>query len=122
MEHDSTNPQVPPDENSKRRLVLRLLTRLRCSECGRLYDAEDFVLVHRWQDVWILSTRCRHCNDSCHVVVFMHLQAEAEPIGDLTPDELGTVDEWPAITADDVLDVHALLQEFNGDFDKLFAA
>jgi phage FluMu protein Com len=114
------NSQVPLDENSKRRLVLRLIARLRCTECGRLYDPADFVLVHRWQDTWVLSTRCRHCNDLCHVVVFMRLQAESEPAIELTPDELGAVDGWPVITADDVLDVHALLQEFDGDFQGLF--
>jgi hypothetical protein len=107
--------RIPLDDNDKRHLLLRLITRLRCTECGRFYDPEDFALVHRWQDVWVLSTRCRHCDDLCHVVVFMHLDADPEPFLDLTPEESQSADEWPPITADDVLDMHALLQGLDGD-------
>ena len=112
---------VPLNENDKRRLVLRLLTRLRCAECGRLYEPEEFAVVRRQEDVWVLSTRCRHCDDTCHVVVFMQLEVEPEPTVDLTPEELKAAAQRPAITADDVLDVHDLLREFNGDFETLFA-
>lgn len=113
-------PGIPLDENDKRRLVTKIVTHLRCPECGRLYDLEDFALVHRWQDVWVLTTRCRHCDELCHVVVYMHLDAEPEPVMDLTPEELEVVDEWPPISVDDVLDVCAALQEFDGDFGSLF--
>jgi len=50
----------------------------------------------------------------------MRLDAEPEPATDLSPDEIKTADQWPAITSDDVLDMHALLHEFDGDFDALF--
>ncbi len=108
------------DENEKRRMVSRLVTQLRCTECGRLYDPHDFALVQRRRDMWVLSTRCRSCDEPCHVVVFMRLDVESEPITDLTPEELEGADEWPPITADDVLDVHALLCECAEDFDALF--
>lgn len=119
MEPDWAESATPLDEEEKRRLVLQLVTRLRCVECGRLYEPEDFVLVHRWEDMWVLSTRCRNCNELCHVVVYMQLGAEPEPIIDLTPEEIETAGDWPPITADDLLDVHAFLQEFDGDFEKL---
>jgi hypothetical protein len=90
-------------------------------ECGQTYAAEDFTLVHRWQDVWVLSTRCRTCDDACHVVIFMRLDAKDEPVVDLTPEELKSAKTWPPITADDVLDVHELLQEFDGDLKTLFS-
>jgi phage FluMu protein Com len=113
---------VPLSDDDKRRLVLRLLTQLRCAKCNHLYDPEDFSVVHHHQDVWVLSTRCRHCNDTCHVVVFMHLQAEPKPrpIIDLTPEEK-SAGQPPPITTDDVLDIHNLLREFNGDFQQLFS-
>jgi hypothetical protein len=121
MPQGSKKARGPLDENDKRRLVLKLVTQLRCAECGRLYDPQDFALIHRRQDVWVLSTRCRHCDEPCHVVVFMDLEAEAEPepVTDLTPGELKVADQWSPITADDVLDMHALLCEFEGDFEEL---
>lgn len=112
---------VPLGEEDRRRLVLKAVTRLRCVECGRLYDPQDFVLVNRWKDLWVLSTRCRHCDDPVHVIVFMHLDAEPEPVIDLTPEEMDTVADWPPICADDVLDVHTLLQECDGDLESLLA-
>jgi hypothetical protein len=111
---------APRDEGDKRRLILRLIAQIRCMECGRPYDPHDFVLVQRRQDMWVLSTRCRHCDEPCHVVVFMEPAAEPEPVTDLTPKELEVSDQWPPITADDVLDVHMFLREFEGDFEELF--
>jgi hypothetical protein len=122
MELDGMQAKMPLSDDEKRRLILGLVTRLRCAECGQPYAPKDFALVHRYQDVWVLSTRCRHCDDACHVVVFMRLDADPEPGVDLTPEELREVDQWPPITADDVLDVHELLQEFDGDFQELFAS
>jgi len=110
----------PLDENDKRRLILKLVTRLRCVGCGQPYAPQDFVLIERRQDVWVLGVHCRHCGSSGHVIVVMRSDAESEPVTDLTAEESRVVDQWPPITADDVLDVHELLQEFDGDLGALF--
>lgn len=122
MEQDWGEPEIPLDEDEKRRLVIQLVTQLRCVDCGRLYDPEDFALVHRWEEVWVLSTRCRHCDELCHVVVYMRLDVESETTTDLTPAEIEASHEWAPISADDLLDVHTFLQEFDGDFELLFSA
>jgi hypothetical protein len=113
--------KTPLDDNDKRRLILKLLARLRCAKCGQSYDPENFALVHRRPDVWVFSARCSRCDDLCHVVVFMRLDAAPEPVLDLTPEELQIADQWLPITTDDVLDVHEILSEFDGDFEALFA-
>lgn len=112
---------MPLSEEDRRRLVLGVVTRLRCVECGRYYDPEDFALLHRQSDVWVLSTRCRHCDELCHVVVFLRAEPEPEPIGDLMPEEVDAAQHWTPITVDDVLDVHELLNDFHGDVDSLLA-
>lgn len=115
----------PLSEGDKRRFVLKLVARLRCVECQRPYDPHDFTLVHNWPDMWVLSTRCRHCNEPCHVVIFMRLDAEHEPeaelVTDLTPEELQDIDQRLPITFDDVLDVHVLLEHSDGDLETLLA-
>ena len=112
---------IPLDDGDKRRLILRLVTQLRCLECGHPYDPTDFTVVHRRQDMWVLGTRCRHCENTCHVVIFMNQDAGPEPVVDLTPEEMDLAAEWPPITADDVLNMHDFLQEFDGDFVEFFA-
>lgn len=121
MEHGRTSPQGPLDENEKRRLVLDLVTKLRCAACGKAYHTHDFVLVDRRPDVWVLGIQCRHCGGSAHVFVLMRLEAEPEPLIDLTPEEIKIADQWPPISADDVLDMHVLLQECDGDIESLFS-
>jgi hypothetical protein len=110
----------PLGEEDKRRLIHRLVAQLRCASCGHPYITEDFALVHRWQDLWVLSTRCRHCDETCQVIVFMHLEAGPEPLEELTPEETEAAGQWPPITADDVMNVHSFLQAFDGDFEALF--
>jgi hypothetical protein len=112
----------PLDENDKRRLVFKLIARLRCVECGEAYNAHDFSLVGRWQDVWVLSADCRNCGDSSHVVIAMQLAAEPEAVLDLTPEEAQTAKGWPPVSADDVLDMHLLLREFDGDFESILTS
>lgn len=112
--------ELPLDENDKRQMVLKLISQLRCLECGRQYGRQDFRLVHRWEDVWLLNASCSQCNHATHVVIFMQLDAPRELVSDLTSDELRSAQDWPAITTDDVLDIHALLEEFDGDFEELF--
>ena len=107
-------------EGDKRRLVQKLVAQLRCVECGRLYDRQDFALIHNWQDMWVLGTRCRHCDEQVQVVIFMRLDAALEPPTDLMPEEMEAADQWPAITADDVLDIHTLLHECDGNLETLF--
>jgi hypothetical protein len=120
MEHGWMKPKGPLDEDEKRRLVLKLVTQLRCMECGNPYDVHDFALVDRQPDVWVLDIRCRHCDSSSHVVILMHLAAQSGPAVHLTPEEIQMAEESPPISRDDVLDVHELLQEFDGDLDDLF--
>jgi len=125
MDQDGMKSAGPLSEGDKRRLVLKLVARLRCAQCQRPYDPHDFTLVHNWQDMWVLSTRCRHCNEPCHVVIFMRLDAESEPepelVTDLTPEELEDADQWHPITFDDVLDVHVLLEQCEGDLETLLS-
>lgn len=123
MDQGGMKPAGPLSEGDKRRLVLNLVARLRCVACERQYDPTDFNLVHNWQDMWVLSARCRRCNEPCHVVIFMRLDAEPEPetelVTDLTPEELQDADQRRPITFDDVLDVHVLLEESDGNLEML---
>ena len=125
MDQGGMKPAGPLSEGDKRRLVLKLVARLRCAKCQQPFDPHDFTLVHSWQDMWVLSTRCRHCNEPCHVVIFMRLdvesESESELVTDLTPEELEDVDQRRPITFDDVLDVHVLLEQCEGDLETLLS-
>jgi hypothetical protein len=111
---------LPQDDNEKHRMILQLINNLRCVECGRLYNAEDFALLRRRENVWLLSARCRHCNELCQVVILLPTAEEIE-ISELSTDEAQAISELPPISSDDVLDLHLFMQDFDGDFELLFA-
>ncbi len=109
------------DDSERHRLLLKLLAQLRCIQCGTHYDPHDFVQIHRWQDVWVLSVECRQCAQHSHVIVSLALGAQSEPAVDLTEEELEGAQDWHPVTSDDVLDMHMLLQEFEGDFETILS-
>jgi hypothetical protein len=113
--------ELPLDDNEKRRLVFKLIGQLHCLDCGQPYNRDDFSLAHRHDDVWVLSSQCHHCSGRSHVIIFMHVDAAPDPGLDLTPEEASSVERLPAISTDDVLDVHLFLSEFDGDFEGFFA-
>lgn len=107
----------PADDNETRRIVLKLLARLRCSECGTPFELHDFVLQHHDKDTWMLAVECRQCSESTHVVIAVQYEPAApEAANELTVDEVQTLASRPPITTDDLLDMHEFLQEFDGDF------
>jgi hypothetical protein len=118
MGHGGMRARGPLGEEDKRRLVLKLVARLRCPECGLSYDSHDFILVDRQPDAWVLGVQCRQCGASSHILIVMDLRSGI----DLSAEEHRISDEWPPITGDDVLDVHEILEEFDGDLDDLFSA
>jgi len=113
--------ELPLDDNDKRRLVFKVISQLHCLDCGQAYERGDFSLAHRWEDVWVLTSQCHHCHGRSHIVIFMHPNAATGPSCVQTAEEDRPAEQLPAISADDVLDMHLLLSEFEGDFEELFA-
>ena len=112
---------VPSDEEARRQFIFELVARLRCTECGQPYNPHDFVLVNRSDDVWVLGIECNHCGGSGHVVVALQPDVKAEPISDLTAEELEIAELWSPVGLDDVLAMHILLEEFDGDLETIMA-
>jgi hypothetical protein len=105
----------PLDENRAHHHILKLLSGLQCAECGARFSPHSFVLVHRWQDSWVLRTDCESCDTSSLVVVAMVDATEPEAMVDLSSEEVEETATRSPITSDDVLDMHLFLQELEGD-------
>jgi hypothetical protein len=54
-------------------------------------------------------------------VVILLPTAEEIEISELSTDEAQAISELPPISSDDVLDLHLFMQDFDGDFELLFA-
>jgi hypothetical protein len=116
MEHDQSS--------EVRRIVLSVVED--CVQCRQRFSLDDMRVVGRNGNLWVLAVRCPECSSQSFVaaVVGEHddgTTVEAAAI-DLVDDE--AFEEEPdfvePVDVDDVLDMHEFLEEFDGNFLRLF--
>jgi len=103
------------------RLIKRLITNIKCSVCGERYDGENVRFLGRYTDLWFLSVYCPTCQTQGLVAAVLNEEETPELVTDLNEGEYEKFSEMAAVVADDVLDLHNFLKEFNGDFSRLFS-
>jgi len=113
----------------------------RCSVCHRGFAADDLKVIRRERGFWVVAVTCSDCHNRNLVAAVLNDGDTAEarsalrelsrsagygisfddesalPISeDSITEALGD-----PVTADDVLEMHEYLNEFDGDFKSLFA-
>lgn len=112
------------DNTDVRRGVLAVLED--CSQCHTPYRLDDAHIVGRTGNLWVLAVRCSHCAAQSFVAAVVgddDVDID-EVLSDLLRDEVpsATAAEHrrAPVSVDDVLDIHAFLEGFDGDFRRLF--
>ena len=101
--------------------IKRLMTSIKCAVCGQSYEMDNInVLVHH-ENLWFLKTLCSACHTQCLVAAVIKEDKAPEVITDLTEAELERFKNIDVVTADEVLDIHNFLKDFNGDLSQLFS-
>jgi hypothetical protein len=100
--------------------VRQLIANIRCVACSQKYTESDVFIMGQQDDVWMLMVSCSHCKTQGMILAMVKEEEEPQLITDLTPEELAKIEDMPGIDMDDVLDVHRLLRDFDGDFRDLF--
>lgn len=118
-------------EGQIKNIVLRRMHR--CVVCHREFNPEDIQILSRKPDIWTMLVKCEDCQARNFVAAVLNdgdpqeaqlalrrltEQAEeldAEPV--LEPEAPATGDP---VSAGDVVDMHTFLNDFDGDFAKLF--
>jgi len=90
-----------------------------CGNCGQRYDESSISVVGHQDDLWFLSLTCSNCRSQSLVAALVKESFQIAAT-DLLPDEAERFRDAPAVGADDVLDIHQFLSEFDGDFRALF--
>lgn len=103
----------------KPELIRQLVASLPCAVCHHSNAPDNVRVVEHRGEVWVMAVKCSHCGTES--LVFAMVKEEGrEVITELTPQEWAKFREMPEISADDVLDVHEFLKDFDGDFIRLF--
>jgi len=121
-------------ESQIRRIVVERMDR--CSVCHRAFDEDDVEVLSRKQDMWMMIVQCRDCQARSFVAALVGDATSMAPSGqlfDLAAAEFGFEERFelddvfeldqvtePALSVDDVIEMHEFLGDFDGDFKKLF--
>jgi hypothetical protein len=104
------------DEN----LIKKLLSNMKCTVCGRHYELANVNVLGHQENMWFLSVFCPACSSQGLVAAVIKEGKISEIVTELTEAERSKFANVPPIGADDLLDMHAFLKEFEGDFSSLF--
>ena len=101
------------------RVIKRLMASVKCSSCGRNHTERNVHIIGRHHKLWFIHAYCASCQTE-YLLAETVTSEQAEIISDLTETELARFKNTRAPTADDILDMHSFLKNFEGDFTRLF--
>lgn len=125
---------MEPDVKMKRIVLDRME---RCSVCHRDFSTDDVHIINRQPDMWTMLVECTDCHSRNFVAALMNdgdpdearlalrrLSSSAIEALKGNVSSAASADEaTPAadpVTANDVVDMHTFLSDFDGDFKRLF--
>ncbi len=97
-----------------------------CAACGQPYGEGHIRLLARREELWFVDLACPHCGSQAVAIVTVQFGSETVHDAGGQPPETalggsqGTA-TLPAVSVDDVIDVHLLLRDFEGDVQQLIA-
>ena len=101
-------------------VIRKLMTSIKCDTCGQSYEADNVDVLGHYEDLWFLSVFCVSCRTQYLVAAAIAGETVTEVVTDLTKAELDRFRGAGRLTADELLDTHRFLKDFDGDFARLF--
>lgn len=94
----------------------RLISTLKCSICGRHYEARNVHILGQQGELWFISVFCSNCGTRGFIAAVIR-----EDNAELNQEELAKFAHSEPIGIDDILDIHNQLKDFSGDIFELFS-
>ena len=101
-------------------LIKRLIASIKCGSCGQHYEEGKIDVIEHSDELWFLRVLCSSCHVKSLVAAIIREDEKVEVVTDLTEVERAKFKDMDGVRADDVLDMHNYLRDFNGDFPSLF--
>jgi len=100
--------------------VKRLMASIKCSVCEQHYETNNISVIGHHEELWFLRAFCSACHTQYLVAAIIEEDRMPELVIDLTEAELDKFRNMDVPTAEEMLDMHNFLKNFNGDFSRLF--
>jgi hypothetical protein len=114
MANDSDESYYKPE------LIKHLIASIPCAICHHHYEPNDVQIVDHRDEIWVMAVKCKHCGTQGLIFAMIKEGEKPEIVSELTAQEWAKFRKMPQIDADDLLDVHEFLRDFEGDFVSLF--
>ena len=101
-------------------MIKRLIASIKCGTCGQHYEEDNIEIIEHSEELWFLRVFCSSCHVKCLVAAIIREDEKTEVITDLTEAELDKFKDMDRVRVDDVLDMRDFLNDFDGDFPRLF--
>jgi len=101
-------------------LIKKLIASIKCGACGQNYEEDNIEIIEHNEDLWFLKVFCSSCQVKCLVAAIIREGEKSRIITDLTESELEKFKDLEGIGEGDLLEMHAFLKDFDGDFPRLF--
>ena len=101
-------------------IIKKLMSAVKCSSCGKFYEVDNVEVLGHHESLWFLSVFCPKCRSQYLIAAVVSEEKAIEVISDLTEAELGKFKDAGELTADEMLDMHSFLKDFDGNFSRLF--
>ena len=102
-------------------VIKDLMASMECDVCGERYGLENVDIISHEEDLWFLRVICPACQTQCLVTAIIREDVVPQVITDLTEAEVERFRDVGVLTADEVLDTHNFLKDFDGDFSQFFS-
>jgi len=101
-------------------LIKKLMASMKCNVCGQHYEADNIEVLGHEENLWFLRILCVACHTQYLAAAVIKEDSVPELITDLTEAELDKFSNMGRLTADELLDMHNFLKDFDGDFSRFF--
>lgn len=101
-------------------LIKKLMASMKCNVCGQHYEADNIEVLGHEENLWFLRISCVACHTQYLAAAVIKEDSAPEVVTDLTEAELDKFRNMGGLTADELLDMHNFLKDFDGDFSRFF--
>jgi len=100
-------------------VIKKLMSSIKCAVCGQRYEEDGIKILGHQEDLWFLGVSCSVCHTRCLAAAVIKEDKAPQVITDLTGADQEKFRNVDRLTADEVLDMHNFLKNFDGDFSRL---
>jgi hypothetical protein len=92
-----------------------------CAACGQAYGQGHISLIAQRDELFFVDLSCDHCGSQAVAIVTIQIEGDTATLGTGEFVPAAEVEHRAPVSADDVIDAHALLKDFEGDVHQLIA-